>query len=97
MNVWHLNSFWRSCWESADESHLVQDNVDVFTALVEQLAVEQSAVLGSIGALVETHVFGAFAHGSPPSVKEIPAFRRDNKSQMNSKEIKGQKGINSRG
>jgi hypothetical protein len=63
MDIRHLNSFVAGSGESTDESHLVQDNENVFTALVEQLAVEQCAVLGSIAALVETHLFGAFLHG----------------------------------
>ncbi|VXC51304.1 hypothetical protein ARTHRO9V_280318 [Arthrobacter sp. 9V] len=78
INVWHLNSFGLSQGGSADESHLVQGNVDVFTALIEQLAIEQSAVLGSMGALDEAHVFRAFSHGSPPFRRNSSEFRHNN-------------------
>jgi hypothetical protein len=47
---------------SADESHLVQDHVNVFAVLIQQLTVKQGAVLGSIAALVNSQVFGAFCH-----------------------------------
>lgn len=55
------HSFIHGTDASADESHLVQDNEDVFTALVKQLAVEQCAVFGSVAALVEALFFRAFA------------------------------------
>ena len=60
----------------ADDAHLVQDDVDIFAALIQQLSVEEGLVFDD-GLAVEDHqVLEALGQCSPPFVvKRIAGIR----------------------